>query len=311
MTDRVERPRPMIPLPALGDAEGARVPADLPPIVDAHVHLFPDRVFDAIWRWFGQHAWPIRYQLYTDQVLEFFAARGVERVVALHYSHKPGMSRALNEYMVEVCRRHAMVTGLATVLPGEEGAEQILRDAFAAGLHGVKLHCHVQCMAPDDARIAPLYELCAQANKPIVIHAGREPASEAYGCDVRSMCGADGVENVLKAFPKLRLCIPHLGADEYEEYAKLLERYDNLWLDTTVALAEYLPLPTPRFFVARPDRILYGSDFPNLPYAWDRELVRLRNFGLTEDGLEWICGKTAEQLYGVPPVARVTKLAAG
>ena len=290
----------MMPLPALNDAEGDRVPADLPPIVDAHLHLFPDRVFDAIWRWFGTYGWPIRYQIYTDQILDFLASRGVERVVALHYAHKPGMARALNEYMAEVCRRHAMVTGLATVLPGEEGAVQILEDAFAAGLRGVKLHCHVQCMAPDDPRIAPLYELCAREDKPLVIHAGREPASEAYGCDVRSMCGAAGVENVLRDFPRLRLCIPHLGADEFGEYASLLERYDNLWLDTTVALAEYLPLPTPRFFVNRPERILYGSDFPNLPYAWDRELVRLRNFGLSEEGLELVCGKTAEELYGVP-----------
>ena len=39
---------------------------------------------------------------------------------------------------------HPEVTGLATVLPGEEGAAKILTDAFDTGLRGVKLHCHVQ-----------------------------------------------------------------------------------------------------------------------------------------------------------------------
>ena len=35
---------------ALHDEEGDRLPSLLPPVVDAHGHLFPDRVFEAIWR---------------------------------------------------------------------------------------------------------------------------------------------------------------------------------------------------------------------------------------------------------------------
>ncbi len=53
----------LAPLPALEDAEGTHLPTQLPPVVDAHVHLFPPRVFAAIWRWFENHAWPIRYKL--------------------------------------------------------------------------------------------------------------------------------------------------------------------------------------------------------------------------------------------------------
>ena len=111
------------------------------------------------------------------------------------------------------------------------------------------------------------------------------------------MCGADAVENVLRDFPQLRLCIPHLGADEYDEYAKLLERYDNLWLDTTVALAEFLPLPTPHFFVAptRPHPLREATSRTS-PTPGTASWWRLRNFGLTEDGLEWICGKDGGEL---------------
>src|SRR5438067_2349481 len=32
-------------------------------IVDAHVHLFPDRLAEAIRRWFSDHAWEIRYRI--------------------------------------------------------------------------------------------------------------------------------------------------------------------------------------------------------------------------------------------------------
>lgn len=51
------------PLPMIKDAEGDHVPDNLPPIVDAHVHLFPDNLFASIWQWFDQYGWPIRYKL--------------------------------------------------------------------------------------------------------------------------------------------------------------------------------------------------------------------------------------------------------
>ena len=40
--------------------------------------------------------------------------------------------------------------------------------------------------------------------------------------------------------------------------------------------ADYFPLAgAAAHLEARPERILYGTDFPNLPYAWDREVKQL------------------------------------
>jgi predicted TIM-barrel fold metal-dependent hydrolase len=290
------------PAKALGDEEGARLPSSLPAVVDGHVHLFPDRVFEAIWRWFDTHGWPIRYKLPTPAVIDFLLSRGVEQVVALHYAHKPGMARALNAYMAGICASAPRVTGLATVFPGEEGALDILADAFNAGLRGVKLHCHVQAFAPDDERLEPLYRLCAERGMPLVMHAGREPSSKAYPVDPYTLCGAERVEAVLRSYPTLRLCVPHLGADEYAAYERLLSRHDNLWLDTTMAVAGYFPGPTPwRLLHARPERVLYGTDFPNLPYAWDREVKRLQaEAGLGEQALAQVLALTARQFFALP-----------
>ena len=33
-------------LPSLNDAAGDSVPEHLPPVVDGHVHIFPDSIFD-------------------------------------------------------------------------------------------------------------------------------------------------------------------------------------------------------------------------------------------------------------------------
>lgn len=291
-----------MPLPGLDDAEGEHVPDDLPPVVDAHVHLFPDRVFDAIWRWFDANGWPIRRKLYAPQIVDFLTSRGVEHLVALHYAHKPGMARALNAWMADFCRDRPNVTGLATVLPGEPGAREILEEAFAAGLRGVKLHCHVQCFSPDDAQMNEVYEACTLHDLPLVIHAGRAPASGAYACDPYAVCAAERVDRVLAAHPRLRLCVPHLGADEFPEYERLLERYDNLWLDTTMMLADYFAgvTPPPRLLSVRPERILYGTDFPNVPYAWDRELVRVRRH-VGDLALERVMAKNARELYAIAP----------
>ncbi len=290
-----------LPLPAENDAEGERLPAQLPPVIDAHVHLFPDRVFEAIWRWFNTYAWPVRYPLTTPRVLEFLFSRGVTEVVALHYSHKPGMARALNAYLAQLCRQDPRVRGVATVLPGEPDAVAILEEGFAAGLHGVKLHCHVQAFAPDMERMEPLYALCARLNQPMVIHAGREPALPQYSVDARALCAAERVEQVLRSYPTLKLCVPHLGADEFDAYERLLTRYDNLWLDTTMAVADFFPVQTPvRLLRCRPERVLYGTDFPNLPYAWDREVRKLLALNLPEHDLAALLGQNARRLFSIP-----------
>ena len=234
-----EAPRP--PMPALNDPEGPALPAGLPPVIDAHVHLFPPALFAALWRWFETHGWPVRYPLQADAVVRFLLDRGVEHLVALQYPHKPGMARTLNRWLATLAADHPQVTPLASVFPGEPEAEQILAEAFAMGHAGVKLHCHVQAFAIDDPVTAPLFELCARLDKPVLVHAGREPNSPAYPKPSHALCAVERVEAVLHNWPGLRLCVPHLGADEFVAYAALLERHDTLWLDSTMLLADYFP----------------------------------------------------------------------
>lgn len=285
-------------LPGIDDAEGPRLPRSLPPVIDAHVHLFPDGVFDALWRWFRAYAWPVRYPLYARQVIDFQLSRGVEHLVALHYAHKPGMAAALNTSMAALVADEPRVTGVATVLPGEPDAVEVLAAGFDAGLRGAKLHCHVQCFAPDSPEVGPLAALCAQRGQPLVMHAGREPRSPAYACDPHQICAAERVDALLTEHPGLTLVVPHLGADEFEPYVALLEKHDGLWLDTTMMAAGFFAVPgLKRLLSARPDRLMYGSDFPNLPYAWDREVRAIAELRLREADLEAILGGNARRLW--------------
>ena len=67
------------PLPALDDPEGERVPEGLPPVVDGHVHVFPEPLMAAVRDWFDTHGWPVRYRLSSEELIDFLLARGVER----------------------------------------------------------------------------------------------------------------------------------------------------------------------------------------------------------------------------------------
>ncbi len=286
-------------MPSINDPEGKWVPGGLPPVIDAHVHIFPGNIFSAIRKWFDENAWSIRYRISTFQIFEFLFSRGINHVVALQYAHKPGISRHLNAYMAEKCRTFgSRVTGMATVFPGEVDADNILQEAFDSGLKGLKLHAHVQCFDMNADSVYRLFECCRNNGKPVIMHVGRQPKSSAYGCDPFTLCRADKLERVLKNFPDLKICVPHLGFDEMAAYRKLVETYDNLWLDTTMVLTGYFPIqdkiPLGRY---RSDRIMYGSDFPNIPYAWDRELKVLKSIDISHEVLEKIGHKNAVDFF--------------
>jgi len=291
-------PAMQLPRPALDDEESFSLPANLPPVIDAHVHVFPDAIFRAVWRWFDAYGWPIRHKLYADDVIRYLRSRGVSKLVLLHYAHKPGISRSMNAFVADLVKRHENVTGLATVYPGETNQVGILEEAFSQGLRGVKLHSHVQAMASDDERMWPVYEYCQARGLPVVIHAGREPWSSNLPRDPYEICDVGRIEKVLRAFPRLKLCVPHLGADEFVEYVALLRKYENLWLDTTMMLGSYFPIENPwPWVLARPERILFGSDFPNLPYAWDREAKAIAHAKLPDAVVEKVVGKNAQELF--------------
>jgi predicted TIM-barrel fold metal-dependent hydrolase len=270
-------------------------------IVDAHVHLFPDRLADAIRRWFSEHAWEIRYRVGVEEALRTLREGGVAHCVVLPYAHKPGMAAALNDFTLGIAREHPEIVPCCTVFPGEEGNEALLDRALGEqGFHGVKIHSHVMRIAPDDPLLDVVWRASARHRKPVVIHCGREPASGGYGVDVRSLSGANRLRRALDRHPDALCVVPHLGMDEPAEFEAMLDEFPNLYLDTTMAIAGYFGEdPEADMLRRRPDRILYGTDFPNLPYEWDRELKVVRALRLPATDEALILAGNARRLFGI------------
>ncbi len=109
---------------------------------------------------------------------------------------------------------------------------------------------------------------------------------------------------MLAAHPRLTAVIAHCGAPEFAEHLAFVERYPNVHVDTTMvgtpfmnALAPVPPDVLPRLAAAR-DRVVLGTDFPNIPYPFAEQLAALEGFGLGDDWLRAVCWDNGLRLLG-------------
>ena len=99
----------------------------------------------------------------------------------------------------------------------------------------------------------------------------------------------------------------HLGAPDYEPFLDLAERYERVALDTTMAFTPFFERLTPFPARALPrlqalglaGKVLLGSDFPNIPYAYAEQIAGLVRLGLGEPWLRAVCWDNAARLFGL------------
>lgn len=271
------------------------------PIIDTHVHVFPQKLSDAVRQWFDVHAWTFKYRGTPEELIQAQFENGAAGLVFLSYAHRPGIADQLNGFIAQLLERFPHTVGLAALHPEDENPRQILKRAHEEfGLCGLKMHCHVQKVAPDDPVLFPVYEAILEFDGILNIHAGREPAIDAYGLDVRTITGAGRVENILNRYPGLKMIIPHLGTDESDRFYALLDQYPNLYLDTTMMMADFFPVSVDRErLIQYADRILYGSDFPHIPYDMEREVRGILDLDMGEDANRKILFENASTLFNI------------
>jgi uncharacterized protein len=307
-----------------------------PDIVDVRVHLFPPMIQRLIWTSFEKDAWPIKYKLPADDAISFLESNGVSRVVGICYTGRPGMAPFLNDFMAELRERHpdSLVPFGAVFPDAEESQEELPRILDRLDFAGVKLHCHLLRMAPDDAALAPIFQAVAERGKVLDLHSGRVAKDSKNAEEIRRLCSVRRFRQAMRRTPQLKVIVPHIGYDEVQEYLDLMDEFPNLHFDTAmafgghrIATGETLLDARPLRFkergpegyphlpeewkpaleqlvpqiVARPGRFLYGSDFPHLPYEWDFEIGQLRRY-LPVEVADAVFGGNAARLF--PPLRR-------
>jgi predicted TIM-barrel fold metal-dependent hydrolase len=241
--------------------------------IDVHVHLHPDRLADAIQRHFARDGWVPARSWAPEAVAAALRTSGVERFCFFSYAHKPGMARDLNRWVAETASRLPGAIPLGTLHADDADVVKIAEEALDdLQLAGFKFHCSVQRFHADDPRLFPVYERVEATGRVFVLHAGTLPYRDAF-------TGLDHFRGVMTRFPRLRVCIAHMGCFEHEAFLALTEEYEHLYLDTTMALAPIASryvggdptAITNDQLIRHQDRILFGSDFPLIPYDYEEE----------------------------------------
>ena len=281
-------------------AERARTsgPASKGRVIDVHTHLHPPRLFAAIRRWFAERSsWDLSAQpSEPGDVAAVMRAQGVEHFVFCSYAHKPGMAAELNAWLAATARElGGFGIPLATVHLDDPDPLGDLVAALDAGCAGLKIHEDVQRQAIDDPRFEPIFAEIERRRGIVLAHIGPIP----WVYDTRA--SAQRVARVLEGRPGLQFIVAHMGSPDTERYFEAMESLPNLHLDTTMVLAHGSPVDgTVRAadLERHATRVLYGTDFPNIPYPYPRERAGLEALGLSHAALAGILGGNARRLLG-------------
>jgi len=251
-------------------------------IIDFHVHLFPDRMFDAVWKSFvNNYKWDVLYKMYHPECIEYLHEKGVETIVYSNYAHREGIAEGLNEWNLGILNKFDGLYCFAAYHPGDRNALEIAEKVLShPRVLGIKLQLLVQRFYPHDERLFPLYEMVMDKGKYLLMHAGTGPVGNEY-------VGLDHMRKLLKRYPELPAIVAHMGAYEYKGFMDMLDENPKLYLDTAFAFF--------REFVGKggydqgkealeryQKRILYGSDFPNLIMPRESEIETLLNYNMSD-----------------------------
>jgi uncharacterized protein len=264
------------------------------PLVDVHVHLYEDATA-------GQQARD-RYVIWEygdDPGVTFSASPGDVTALASVYE-KAGFDRAIVVHLFDtalareqaaarltaaeaaeaaaeaMCASNRWIAGVTRANPVAEVLISIdptalhpqaitahLAELAATGVLGVKLHPVSHSFEPNDPRLHPMYELCADAGLIVMSHSGPGPAGAAGSARPSDFAP------VLHKWPHLRLVLAHLGGASWRETAAVAADFPQLAFDLSEIIewtgAPHAPSAAELVALIREigaDRVMLGSDFP-------------------------------------------------
>ncbi|MEU0114647.1 amidohydrolase family protein [Streptomyces bobili] len=280
----------------------------VPALIDVHTHFMPERVLRKVWEYFDAVGpmtgieWGITYRHEEDERVALLRRFGVRAFTAMLYPHKAGMAAWLNGWAADFAARTPDCLHTATLFP-EEGVAEYVGAAVEAGARVFKSHVQVGAYDPTHELLDPVWGMLADAGVPVVMHCGSGPAPGKH-------TGPEPVGRLLARHPRLPLVVAHMGMPEYTDFLDLAERYIEVRLDTTMAFTDFSERlsPFPATELGRladlGDRILLGSDFPNIPYPYVHQLDALERLGLGDEWLRGVCYENGARLFGLKATLR-------
>jgi hypothetical protein len=169
--------------------------------------------------------------------------------------------------------------------------------AIRSGVRVFKVHVQVGNFDPRDPLLDAAWGLLADAGTPVVVHAGSGPAPGRF-------TGPGPIGEVLERHPSLTMIAAHMGMPEHRQFLGFAERYDNVRVDTTMCFTDFTESG---FLVERlrprladlQAKVLFGTDFPNIPYAYAHQIEALARIDLGDDWMRSVMWGNGAALFGI------------
>lgn len=272
-------------------------------MVDIHTHFMPTQVMDKVWDFFDRVGartgldWPINYRSDQEHRLALLRSFGVSAFTSMIYPHKPDMAAWLNAWAADFAASTPDCLHTATFHP-ERSAADYVPAAIEGGARIFKSHVQVGDFDPNDPLLDPVWGTLSEAGMPVVIHCGDGPSRGRF-------TGPDGARTLMSRFPDLVLVIAHMGLPDYADFLDLAQAHAGVHLDTTMVFTDFTevmaPFPVelcPRLLDVG-DKILFGSDFPNIPYSYLHAVDAVIDLGLGDDWVRGVLAGNARRLMGL------------
>jgi uncharacterized protein len=220
--------------------------------------------------------------------------QGVRRAVVLpeHCADTSGDVRT--ETVLEFCAAvPSFYLPFASVNPNLDPAPgELVRQYLADGARGLKLYPSYQFFYPDERRVYPIYEACADAGVPVLLHVGSSviPGTRLEFCDPARLV------QVARDFPTLPLVMAHGGRGHwYRECARMVAEHEQVYID----VAGLVPARLLEHFPELPQhahRFVFGSDWPAMPKSVAHNARVIAGLGLDPPTLDLLLRGNAERL---------------
>ncbi len=260
-------------------------------IIDAHTHVFPDKIAErsseSIGHFYGLDWYSVSS---VSALLESGKKIGASHYLVCSSALSPSQTEHINDYMAALNAEHSEFTALGTIHPENTDFKDILKGIKDRGLKGVKLHPDFQKFTIDDERMIPVYEEMARLGLPALIHLGDDRYDYSRPVHLASL---------MEQVPDLVCIAAHFGGwCRWKEAYEALVPSERLYFDTSSSLMR-LGRDDALKMIEKfgTDHFMFGTDFP----IWEptAEVRRVLDLGLTESENEMIFSKNFIRLFGL------------
>ena len=190
-----------------------------------------------------------------------------------------GGDRDDNRFIAELCAKHPdRFIGIGGVR-SQDGATQAYKDAREAieelGLRGLCLVPCVQGIPADDPRNYPLYALCDDLDRLMIIHSSLHYVPHTP----LELGNPRYFDKIAVDFPRLKIVMSHAGNGFGNVGLAIAQRHPNVYLEFSALVPKYLPQPYVQAMnTYLKHKCLYATDYPLLDFVlWEQYPAILRD----------------------------------